>query len=407
MPSDAVLCRKREHKQSIKQMAAPSPTKQLHIEAMQSAMPGQLTEPGQSRAIAVGGAGGPLCREALQSRFRVVLYHRKAGEDDTAEAFAAWAKESLSAALIEHPELAGRLRNDREGDGFWDVKLNDAGVRLVHATAEVGMDELLGSEGREAMEEKLAYWVDIDRDKPDVSALFYIQVTEFKGDGYAIGITCSLLLADPLLLARFLRKWALCHSQTVARAAPRTPIFRLSYFRKAKQSPVRLKSVALDPAAATNDPAAAATVLFKFPWDPERRAPALAYSALASLCVDEAARGLEPGGAAGAGAVSEFFLIVSDPADDSTRIELCRKEECPSRDDGGLLFGDRAANYVASWDELGLDGLALAEGSEPVRVSYRTVSSGRAGLVVVMLPPDDVHCAPELMVSATVPYKRI
>ncbi|KAJ6791272.1 Uncharacterized protein M6B38_243960 [Iris pallida] len=379
--------------------ASDSIPKQLHIEAMQSALPGQLTETGQSRAIAVVGAG-PLCREALQSRLRVVLYYRKTGEDDSAEAVAAWAKESLSAALAEYPGLAGRLRNDREGDGFWDVKLNDAGVRLVQATAEVGMDEFLESEGREAMEEKLAYWADIDRDKPDVSALFYIQVTEFKGDGYSIGITCSLLLADPQLLARFLKQWALCHSQTVARAAlTTTSIFHPSYFRKAKQRPVHLKSLALDSAAAATDPAAA-TVLFKFPWDPERRAPALAYSALAWLCVDEASRALEPGTGA---AVSEFFLIVSDPVDDSMRVELCRKEERPSGGAGG--FG-RAANYMASWDELGLDGLALAEGNEPVHVSYRTVPSGRAGLVVVMLPPDDVDCAPELMVAATVP-KRI
>ncbi|KAJ6828332.1 uncharacterized protein M6B38_362915 [Iris pallida] len=76
----------------------------------------------------------------------------------------------------------------------------------------------------------------------------------------------------------------------------------------------------------------------------------------------------------GAPAVSEFFLIVSDPVDDSMRVELCRKRGAPVRRRRG--FG-RAANYMASWDELGLDGLALAEGTSPC--TCRTAPYRRRG----------------------------
>ena len=43
-----------------------------------------------------------------------------------------WGKESLSEALADHPEMAGRRW--RRVDGSWEVKLNDTGVRLLQAT---------------------------------------------------------------------------------------------------------------------------------------------------------------------------------------------------------------------------------------------------------------------------------
>jgi hypothetical protein len=119
-------------------------------------------------------AAPPLPAAALQRRARVVLYYR--AEADGAAAWgpeeALLVKESLSEAVADHPEMAGRLR--RRADGSWEVKLNDTGVRLVLATAETTVDDFVGGgAGREAA---LAPWTDVDAEDPDMSALFFVQV---------------------------------------------------------------------------------------------------------------------------------------------------------------------------------------------------------------------------------------
>ena len=81
--------------------------------------------------------------------------------------------------MADHPEMAGRLR--RHADGSWEVKLNDAGVRLVEATAEVTLDEFLEAvqdkDRARSWEAALAPWVDVNVEDPDVSALVYVQVS--------------------------------------------------------------------------------------------------------------------------------------------------------------------------------------------------------------------------------------
>jgi hypothetical protein len=128
-------------------------------------------------------AAAPACHvhiEALQRRARVVLYYRAA-----ADASAPWspeeallAKESLSEAVADHPEMAGRLR--RRADGLWEVKLNDTGVRLVLATVEAAVDDFVGAgvseQDRKRREAALAPWTDVDADDPDMCALCFVQV---------------------------------------------------------------------------------------------------------------------------------------------------------------------------------------------------------------------------------------
>ena len=163
-------------------MASAAPARHVHIEALQTALPTRAVEPGRARPVSVD-AAAPLPAAALQRRARVVLYY---GAVAAADAPAPWSqeeallvRESLSEAVADHPEMAGRLR--RHADGSWEVKLNDAGVRLVEATAEVTLDEFL-----EAVQDKdracsweaaLAPWVDVNAEDPDVSALVYVQVS--------------------------------------------------------------------------------------------------------------------------------------------------------------------------------------------------------------------------------------
>ena len=183
----------------------------VHIEGLQTALPTRKVEPGLARPVSV--AAPPLPAAALQRRARVVLYYR--AEADGAAApwgpeEALLAKESLSEAVADHPEMAGRLR--RRADGSWEVKLNDTGVRLVLATAEATVDDFVGAgAGREAA---LAPWTDVDAEDPDMCALCFVQVRPYDpihdrsiGRSYtarrAIGSVAAIKSADCMTCSYF------------------------------------------------------------------------------------------------------------------------------------------------------------------------------------------------------------
>lgn len=94
-------------------------------------------------------------------------------------------------ALADWPELAGRLRKDREGEGCWEIKINDAGVRLVQASVEMQMEEFMAAEDRADKEAVLANWVQIGAENPDFSALFYIQVLVFPCSDFIYFPSCE------------------------------------------------------------------------------------------------------------------------------------------------------------------------------------------------------------------------
>ncbi|KAJ8512201.1 hypothetical protein OPV22_002635 [Ensete ventricosum] len=344
---------------------SPSPPRMLHVDAIQTAPPGKVTAPGQTRWISTA---APLRPEVLQSRFQAVWYYTKAGEESPL-AIAAWIKESLSAALPGHPVLSGRLRRD---DG-WEVKFNDSGVRLVQATAETTMSEFLASKDRNGKEAHLAYWEDVDVQSPNFSALFYIQVTQFQGDGYSIGISCSLLLADPLFLTRFLNSWAQTHTRM---RLSKSPMFHLSYFQRPGRLR-RLKSVELE-SSLVHSPST--TMLFKA----DRDAITRSYGQLAAACLREATRRLH------VEAAPVFCLMISDHRSE-LRVEPCANPSLGSSDE---------ALEVVWWDQLGVEELILVQGNKPVHVSCRIVSSGDGRLVVVM---PDVEGDPKVLVSVTLP----
>ncbi|RLM73915.1 uncharacterized protein C2845_PM15G16340 [Panicum miliaceum] len=368
-------------------MAAAAPVL-VHVESMQTAVPARDAGSGRSLPIAV--SGPPLAAAELQRRFRAVLYYRGAGAGGELEAAAreraAWVKESLSAALADHPEMAGRLRRGG-GDGrLWEVKLTDTGVRLVQASVEATMAAFLEATGadRERMEAALALWTDVDVHEPDICAPFFVQLTRFQDGGYAVGASCSLLLADPLSLVGFLKSWArkLAKLQAQDKLVADPVIQYTRYIRSAGAAAKRVKSVPLDTATAT----AAAdnttrTVLFRAAGGggtPDHRS-------LAAACVAKASERL------GARAPPRFTVVARDDGSEGLKVQTCAadgdRKPCPA---------PRAAHWR---DEpgLGLEDLAL-EGRKPVHVSYRVVPCADEGLVVVM-PAGGA----ELLISATVP----
>ncbi|KAG2567803.1 hypothetical protein PVAP13_7NG268800 [Panicum virgatum] len=281
--------------------------------------------------------------------------------------------------------MAGRLRSRGGGDGrLWEVNLRDTGVRLVQASVEATMAAFLGARGadRERKEAALALWTDVDAHEPDICAPFFVQLTRFQDGGYAVGASCSLLLADPLSLVGFLKSWARKHAELQAQGKlVANPVIQYTrYIRSADAGAAakRVKSVPLDDTAAAEH--TTTTVLFRAAagggGTPD-------HSALAAACVAKAVERL------GARAPPRFTVVARDGSEGLNVLT------CTADGDQKPYPAPRAAHWR---DEpgLALEDLAL-EGRKPVHVSYSVVPCADEGLVVVM-PAGGT----ELLISATV-----
>lgn len=113
----------------------------------------------------------------------ILLYYKKACEEDCGWFQAGWIKESLGRALLEQPLFGGRLRRHTDHDQLADhnkrleIVSNDSGVRLVEARMPLTLSEFLDSKTRQEEETELIYWKDVDGEDPNFSPLFYLQVS--------------------------------------------------------------------------------------------------------------------------------------------------------------------------------------------------------------------------------------
>lgn len=82
-------------------------------------------------------------------------------------------RESLSEALTMYPTMTGRLA--RGQDGNWEVRCNDAGVRVVKATVDTTLHQWLTS-APGSQEAHLVTWDDMP-DDPSTWSPFRIQVS--------------------------------------------------------------------------------------------------------------------------------------------------------------------------------------------------------------------------------------
>nr|CAD1818513.1 unnamed protein product [Ananas comosus var. bracteatus] len=223
-----------------------------------------------------------------------------------------------------------------------------------------------------------------------------LHVTRFQGDGYAIGICCSLLLADPLFLIEFLKSWDETQTQMLAQGLlMKTSIFHLGYFQTPTH-PKHVKSIPFDSAAENT-----ATILFNISYNKGR--DELPYKAIASACLKEAA------GRVNGKVVDKFCLMINygNGIPKDLRIESCRRAEVPPPP---VDLGLDSSIKVAQWDQLGIEELVLTQGNKPVHVSYHMVSpssfsSNNEGLVVIMSPYKEIKGVFEMMISVTIPKK--
>ncbi|XP_031477808.1 hydroxycinnamoyltransferase-like [Nymphaea colorata] len=120
-------------------------------------------------------------------------------------------EESLSEALAFFPPVTGRL--NRDADGNWEVKCNDAGVRTVEAAVPgATVAEWLEAADPEA-ELSLAQWEKMP-DDPTFWSPFYVQLTEFRDGGFSIGLSCPHMHADPHCAALLVKAWGDVHRKS-------------------------------------------------------------------------------------------------------------------------------------------------------------------------------------------------
>ncbi|XP_022867017.1 protein ECERIFERUM 26-like [Olea europaea var. sylvestris] len=216
----------------------------VRIESMQTVVPIKPTDPINSGRISVSPQN--LDSSILGRRFHVILCYNKASDEDSGWLMAGWIKESLSIALCELPILAGRLRvqDSEDGDRDLQIILNDSGVRLVEARVEMKLADFLDLEEKKEAQGEVVFWEDVlEQNQLQFSPLFYVQVTNFSCGGYSIGISCSLLLADPFALTGFLKRWANEHNSLLSKLdAPKTPLCYLPKLRNLGSSKALLRS---------------------------------------------------------------------------------------------------------------------------------------------------------------------
>ncbi|KAL3814684.1 hypothetical protein ACJIZ3_015952 [Penstemon smallii] len=127
---------------------------------------------------------------------------------------------SLSHLLNQYPNATGRLT--RDPDGGWQVKCNDAGVRILQASVTATLDEWLRSADA-VLERDLTVWEDMPQD-PSFWSPFRIQINNFKCGGLAIGLSCSHMNADITSLTLLIKSWTEAHR---GQPLTHTPTFQL------------------------------------------------------------------------------------------------------------------------------------------------------------------------------------
>lgn len=116
-------------------------------------------------------------------------------------------KESLCKALSSYPLFAGRLQ--KRDDGMWEVKCNDAGVRIYEATCSLSMQELMAKCPAGQLESELSR-TEVNPDHT-ITPVAVIQFTEFSCGNLAIGFSWLHIIGDPMCGTLFMKAWGEVH----------------------------------------------------------------------------------------------------------------------------------------------------------------------------------------------------
>ncbi|XP_057513873.1 pelargonidin 3-O-(6-caffeoylglucoside) 5-O-(6-O-malonylglucoside) 4'''-malonyltransferase-like [Actinidia eriantha] len=347
------------------------PLPKPQIEAVQSVTILKVTDPPSSRHVSLMDSFGS---SVFQRWFHIIFYYNQQfSAEDSGWLLAGWTKESLGRALEEEPVLAGRLRRGgEEGGAELEIVSNDSGVRLFEARISKTLAEFLDLEDREreATEAEIVFWNDIDEQNPQSSPLLYVQVTNFQCGGYSIGISCSLLVADPMAITSFLRRWAKIHNKIVSEAEmTKLPLFYLPNL-KPNSSPLTNQT------GSNRTKDRAKTLIFRV-GTKGLNLNDEAHLALALLCMEEVEIKL------GVKMASKFSLLVEEPSK-GLKVESYLREGLLQKP----LMEFKSELNCACWDDFGGNEVIFYGGNKPVWVSYWINSVPSEGLVIVIPSPD-------------------
>ncbi|KAF3448262.1 hypothetical protein FNV43_RR08975 [Rhamnella rubrinervis] len=346
----------------------------VHIEGVLTITPSKITEPRQVRQVS---ANDPIGLDLFGQCLHVVLYYKKASQEDSGWLQAGWMKESLARALADQPMISGRLcrRLDIVDDDLdqqppqhdqLEIVSNDSGVRLMEARIPTTLSEFLDSKTRQVAEAELVFWKDIDEQNPQFCPLFFVQVTNFECGGYSIGISCSLLLADLLFKEKcFLQKWAKIHNNITSQNnnAPKTPIF---YLPNLKKDGFPVEGFFSSRPSKKNS---GQTFIFKIGI---AETSVAVDNTLALLCVEEAESKLSNKMA------SEFPLFLNHP-NNAVQVEKCSKLHAATTLSPKPNLGITSEGL--GWDDiLGAEDVEFLAGNQPLHVSH-WIGSISGGLV--------------------------
>ncbi|RVW50751.1 hypothetical protein CK203_076838 [Vitis vinifera] len=264
-----------------------------------------------------GGSSSTAATSVTMSRIeavQTVMPAKSVTKEDSGWLVAGWIRESLGRALVEQPLLGGRLRRVGDSEGEFEIVSNDSGVRLMEARTSMALSEFLELKDWEAVEaDQLVFWKDIDGQNPQFYPLFYVQVTNFERGGYSIGISCSLLLADPLGMASFLKRWASIHNTLVSENdKSKLPIFYLLSLRRLNDTP------SIHMISSNTSRSRARAKIFNMAEN--MNSDEKICRTVASVCNEEAECHL------GTKMASKYWLFLKKLSED-IKIEACSKEE--------------------------------------------------------------------------------
>ena len=201
-----------------------------------------------------------------------------------------------------------------------------------------------------------------------VFCFFFLQVTKFECGGYSIGISCSLLLADVLVVENFIKKWAEIHNTLLPQNEDqKAPMF---------YHPLLISEPPLS-AVISRTPSknGALTMVFKI-TSKEVKFNMELWRGLAMLCVEEAEKMLHKNMG------SDFSVLVKES------FEVIKVEGCSKSGHSTQVLGPKNQIIGTTWNDFGAYDVAFHEGSKPVLVSH-WIGSVAGGHVIAFPYPEE------------------
>ncbi|MCO5567832.1 hypothetical protein L7F22_021528 [Adiantum nelumboides] len=143
----------------------------------------------------------------MQKHYLRALYYYNTSSVKDRSNLLSFLKETLCKALSIYPLFAGRLQ--KREDGLWEVKLNDAGVRVYEATCGLSMQEFFAKCFHSQLESELCRH-EINSDHT-ITPVAVMQLTEFSCGNLAIGFSWHHAIGDAMCGTLFMKAWSETH----------------------------------------------------------------------------------------------------------------------------------------------------------------------------------------------------